>query len=107
MSTAPLPVRAVRRRSRPLMGGLLAVGLLVQLVLFVYATAPGLAGTSDSRLYMHAARTLRTTGHLLHTDGTPYRCWPPLYQMLLAAVGALPATRLLHGVAVLGSLLLW
>ena len=107
MLTARLPTRATRRRSRPLIGWLVAAGVLVQLGLFVYATAPGLAGTSDSGLYLHAARTLRTTGQLLHPDGTPYRYWPPLYPLLLAAVGSLAGARLLHGAALLGSLLLW
>ena len=107
MFTARLPTRAARRRPRPLIGALLAVGVLVQLALFSYATAPGLAGTSDSRLYLHAAHSLRATGQLLHPDGTPYRYWPPLYPILLAAVGSLAGARLLHGVALLGSLLLW
>ena len=107
MSRAPLPTRAARRRPRPLIGALLAVGVLLQLALFVYTTVPGLAGTSDSRLYLHAAQTLRATGQLLHPDGSPYRYWPPLYPMLLAAVGSLNGVRLLHGAALVGSLLLW
>ena len=107
MSTAPLPTRAVRRRPRPLIGWLLVVGVLAQLGLFIYVTAPGLAGTSDSRLYLYAASTLRATGQLLHPDGLPYRYWPPLYPLLLAAVGSLNGARLLHGAALLGSLLLW
>ena len=107
MSTARLPTRAARRRRRPFIGVWLAVGVLVQLGLFVYATAPGLAGTSDSRLYLHAAHTLRATGQLLHPDSTPYRYWPPLYPLLLAAMDSLAGVRLLHGAALLGSLLLW
>ena len=63
MSIAPLPFGAARRRFRPLIGWVVGVGVLVQLALFAYATAPGLAGTSDSRLYLHAAHTLRATGH--------------------------------------------
>ena len=104
MSTAFLSTRAARR---PLIGWLGLVGVLVQLGLFMYATAPGLAGTSDSRLYLHAAQTLRDTGQLLHPDGSPYRYWPPLYPLLLAGVGSLAGIRLLHGAALLGSLLLW
>ena len=107
MATAPLPTRAARRRSRPLTGWLVATGVLVQLGLFMYVVAPGLAGTSDSRLYLHAAQTLRATGYLLHPDGSPYRYWPPLYPMLLAAVSSLAGIRLLHGAALVGSLLLW
>ena len=107
MFIAPLPTRAARCRPWPLIGLLLGVGVLVQLVLFTYTTVPGLAGTSDSRLYLHAAHTLRATGLLLHPDGSPYRYWPPLYPMLLAAVGSLAGARLLHGAALLGSLLLW
>ena len=106
MPSAPLPPRAARR-PRPLIGWLLLVGVLVQLALFIYTTAPGLAGTSDSRLYLHAAQTLRATGQMLHPDGLPYRYWPPLYPLLLAAVGSLAGIRLLHGAALLGSLLLW
>ncbi|GAB3572684.1 hypothetical protein GCM10027345_04260 [Hymenobacter daeguensis] len=80
---------------------------LAQLALFAYATAPGLAGTSDSRLYLHAAQTLRATGHLLNPDGTPYRYWPPLYPALLAVAGGLARVRVLHALCLLGSLLLW
>ena len=107
MSLAPLPTRAARRRPRPLIGWLVAVGALVQLALFAYVAAPGLSGTGDSRYYLHAAQTLRETGQLLNLDGTPYRFWPPLYPMLLAASGSLAGVRLLHGAALLGSLLLW
>ncbi|GAA4053809.1 hypothetical protein GCM10022409_46030 [Hymenobacter glaciei] len=86
---------------------LLAVAVLVQLGLFSYTTASGLAGTSDSRLYLYAAQTLREAGHLLHPDGSPYRYWPPLYPVLLAAADSLAGVRLLHGSALVGSLLLW
>ncbi|MDQ2794566.1 MAG: hypothetical protein M3Y12_11275 [Bacteroidota bacterium] len=107
MPSLPLPTHADRRYSRRLIGWLVVIGGLVQLGLFAYVTAPGLAGTSDSRLYLHAAHTLRATGQLLHPDGSPYRYWPPLYPLLLAAVGSLAGIRLLHGAALLGSLLLW
>ena len=107
MSTAPLPTRAARRRPRPLIGWVQLGALLTLLALFCYLAGPGLAGTSDSRLYLYAARTLRATGQLLHPDGTPYRYWPPLYPMLLAATGSLAGARLLHGAALLGSLLVW
>ena len=107
MPTAPILTSATRRRFRPLFGLVLGAGMLVQLALFLYTTVPGLAGTSDSRLYLHAAHTLRATGQLLNPDGSPYRYWPPLYPLLLAAVGSLNGARLLHGAALLGSLLLW
>ena len=98
---------AAARRSRwPFVGLLVAAGLL-QLGLFAYATAPGLAGTGDSRYYLHAAHTLRETGHLLNLDGTPYRYWPPLFPVLLSACGSLAGVRVLHGACLLGSLLLW
>ena len=80
---------------------------LAQLALFLYVAAPGLGGTSDSRLYLHAAQTLRETGQLLNPDGTPYRYWPPLYPALLAAVGSPVGIRMLHGACLLGSLGLW
>lgn len=80
---------------------------LVQLVLFAYATGPGLAGTSDSTYYLHAARSLREAGRLLHPDGSAYRYWPPLYPVLVAAAGSLVGLRLLHGACLLGCLLGW
>ena len=98
---------APARRDRLLFTGVLVLAGLAQLALFSYATAPGLAGTSDSRLYLHAAHTLRETGQLLNPDGTPYRYWPPLYPVLLAVAGSLPGIRMLHGACLLGSLLLW
>jgi hypothetical protein len=107
MPSLPLLPRADRRHSRRLVGWLVALGALVQLGLFAYVTAPGLAGTSDSRLYLYAAHALHATGQLLHPDGSPYRYWPPLYPLLLAAVGSMAGIRLLHGAALLGSLLLW
>ena len=73
--------------------------MLVQLALFAWATAPGLAGTADSGFYLHAAGTLRTAGRLLHPDGTAYRYWPPLYPVLVALGGSLGALRLLHAAA--------
>lgn len=86
-----------------------SVGLagLVQLALFAYATGTGLAGTADSTYYLHAARSLREVGRLLHPDGSAYRYWPPLYPVLVAAVGSLAGLRLLHGACLLGSLLGW
>ena len=84
---------------------LLAAGLL--LALFAYATAPGLGGTSDSRYYLHAARTWRETGLLLHPDGTAYRYWPPLFPLLLSGAHTLLRLRLLHAAALLGTLFFW
>jgi hypothetical protein len=86
-----------------------SVGLaaLVQLVLFAYATSPGLAGTSDSTYYLYAARSLWEVGCMLHPDGTPYRYWPPLYPVLVAAAGSMGGLRLLHGAGLLGSVLGW
>ena len=86
-----------------------SVGLagLVQLALFAYATGSGLAGTSDSVYYLQAARSLRAVGRLLHPDGSAYRYWPPLYPVLVAAVGSLAGLRLLHSACLLGSLLGW
>ena len=97
---------AARRYWWPFVGLVVAAGLL-QLALFGYVTALGLAGTGDSRYYLHAAQTLRATGLLLNPDGTPYRYWPPLYPMLLGATGSLAGIRMLHGACLLGSLLLW
>ena len=94
-------------RARQWLGGAIGLAALVQLALFATATAPGLAGTSDSAYYLHAAQTLRDTGHLLNPDGSAYRFWPPLYPVLLRACGSLAAIRGLHGACLLGSLLLW
>jgi hypothetical protein len=102
------PVSAVLARQAALpFAGVLVVAGLVQMALFAYVSMPGLAGTSDSSLYLHAAQTLRDTGHLLNPDGTPYRYWPPMYPMLLRACGSLPGIQLLHGICLLVSLLLW
>jgi len=101
------PAAVPARHTKPLFAGVLVVAGLVQLALFAYSTAPGLAGTSDSRLYLHAAQTLRNTGQLLNPDGTPYRYWPPLYPVLLRCCNSLPGIQLLHGTCLLGSLLLW
>lgn len=107
MAFAKFPVSAAAWRYRWSFAGLLAAAGLLQLALFAYATAPGLAGTGDSRYYLHAAHTVRETGHLLNLDSTPYRYWPPLYPLLLSACGSLAGMRALHGVCLLGSLLLW
>jgi len=82
-----------------------AAGL--QVALYVVATQPGLAGTSDSVIYLHAAHTLRTAGQLLNPDGSPYRFWPPLYPLLLAAAHGAGAARLLHGACLVGGLAGW
>ncbi len=82
------------------------LALLVQLALFCAATGPGLAGTSDSVFYLHAAGTLRTAGRLLNPDGSAYRYWPPLYPALLA-LGGMGAVRLLHGLCLALSLAAW
>ena len=87
--------------------GLVALAAVVQLALVAWATGPGLAGTSDSGYYLHAAGTLRATGQLLNSDGTAYRYWPPLYPALLALSGSLAGVRVLQGTCLLGSLLLW
>lgn len=81
--------------------------MLVQLAVFGYATAPGLAGTGDSGFYLHAASTFRTAGRLLNPDGSAYRYWPPLYPVLLALGGSMGAARLLHGLCLVVSLAGW
>ncbi|MBO2011697.1 hypothetical protein [Hymenobacter negativus] len=108
MAFADSPVSAApARRYQLLFAGILVMAGLLQLALYGYATMPGLAGTSDSRLYLHAAQTLRDTGQLLNPDGTPYRYWPPLYPVLLRYCGSLAGIRVLHGSCLLGSLMLW
>ncbi len=86
---------------------LVAGAALVQLALFAVALGPGLAGTSDSVLYQHAAGTLRAAGQLLHPDGSAYRFWPPLYPALLALGSSAGAAAVLHAASLLGSLLAW
>ncbi len=85
----------------------MALAGLVQLALFALATGPGLAGTADSGYYLHAAGTLRAAGLLLHPDGSAYRYWPPFYPVLVALGGSLGALRLLHGAALVASLVVW
>ncbi|MBF9239374.1 hypothetical protein I2I05_18420 [Hymenobacter sp. BT683] len=88
-------------------GWSVALAVLVQLALFALATGPGLAGTADSGYYVHAATTLRTAGRLLHPDGSAYRYWPPLYPVLVSLGGSLAVLRLLHGAAMVVSLVAW
>ncbi|GAC1376824.1 MAG: hypothetical protein NVS3B25_27770 [Hymenobacter sp.] len=79
----------------------------VLLGLFVYMTASGLGGTSDSVHYLWAAQTWRAAGRLLAPDGHPYRYWGPLYPVLLAGFFSPAAVRVLHGAALLAQLFLW
>ena len=82
-----------------------AAGVL--LALYLALTARGLGGTGDSAHYLAAAHSLRTAGRLLGPDGLPYRYWGPLYPALLAVFATPGAARLLHGLALLGTLGLW
>lgn len=95
------------RRAGRWFGWSVGLAALVQLALFATATAPGLAGTSDSTFYLHAAGTLRGAGRLLHPDGSPYRYWPPLFPVLLALLRDLGALRVVHGLGLLISLGIW
>lgn len=88
-------------------GWSIGLAALVQVALFAATTAPGLAGTSDSGYYLHAASTLRDAGRLLNPDGSAYRYWPPLYPVLVALVGSISGLRVLHGLCLLGSLVAW
>lgn len=102
-----MPQLARLRRPDSLFFWSLALAGLGQLALFCYATSSGLAGTSDSRYYLHAAATLRKTGHLLNPDGSAYRYWPPLYPVLISLGGASSSVRWLHLVSLLGSIVIW
>lgn len=76
--------------------------------LYTYALGPGLAGTGDSREYLAAAQSLRRSGQLLGTDGSPYRLWPPLFPVVLSWLGGTPGpVRWLNGAALLGTLGCW
>ena len=81
--------------------------LLALLGLFLYMTATGFGGTSDSAYYQWAAHTWRESGQLLAPDGRPYRYWGPLYPLLLAGFYGPTGVRLLHGAALLAYLWLW
>ena len=70
-------------------------------------TQRGFGGTTDSKHYLWAAHTLRTSGRLLAPDGTPFRFWGPLYPMWLAVFYGTAGVRLLHGLALLVQLGLW
>lgn len=83
----------------------MGLAVLVQLALFAWATAPGLAGTSDSTFYLHAASTLRAAGVLLNPDGSPYRFWPPLYPALVSLAGSLGGLRAFQAICLTVSML--
>ena len=86
---------------------LLAAGLALALAAYLYATSTGLAGTSDSYYYLYAAATLQRKGQLLMPDGSPFRAWPPLFPLVLAALGGPGLVRWLNGVALLGAVAAW
>ncbi|MDO7845832.1 hypothetical protein Q5H92_05650 [Hymenobacter sp. M29] len=85
----------------------LLLPLLALMGLFLYMTATGFGGTSDSNYYQWAAHTWRESGRLLAPDGRPYRYWGPLYPLLLAAFYGPMGVRVLHGASLLIYLGLW
>ena len=85
----------------------LALAGALALAGYLYATGTGLAGTSDSYHYLYAARTLRQKGHLLMPSGRPFQVWPPLFPLVLAALGSPGPVRWLNGLALLGALAAW
>ena len=86
-----------------------ALGLSAALALagYLYATGTGLAGTFDSYHYLYAAHTLRQKGQLLMPGGGPFQAWPPLFPLVLAALGGPGPVRWLNGLALLGTLAAW
>jgi len=81
--------------------GLLALGL------YLYIASPGLAGTADTYHYLSAAHSLQATGHLLIADGRAFTWWPPLFVVVLSAIGSAGGVQWLNGLALLGSLAAW
>ncbi|MDO7852057.1 hypothetical protein [Hymenobacter convexus] len=81
--------------------------MVALLELFLYMTATGMGGTSDSAYYQWAAHTWRETGQLLAPDGRPYRYWGPLYPVLLAGFYGPVGVRVLHGTALAVYLGIW
>ena len=61
-------------RARQWLGWAVGLAALMQLTLFATATAPGLAGTSDTIYYLHAAQTLRDSGRLLNPTAFGHPC---------------------------------
>ena len=90
-------------------GRRVALGLAAGLALagYLYATGTGLAGTSDSYHYLYAARALRQQGQLLLPGSRPFGIWPPLFPLVLAALGGAGPVRWLNGLALLGALAAW
>jgi len=72
---------------------LVLVILSLMAVFFVLAATPaGIATTSDSAMYVSAARSLSRGEGLLTCYGTPFVRFPPLYPLLLAIPIADPLT---------------
>ena len=88
-------------------GWWVALAAALQLGLFAALAWRGLAGTSDSVIYVHAAGTLRGAARLLNPDGSAYRFWPPLYPLLLALGNGAGAAVVLHAVSLGASLVGW
>jgi hypothetical protein len=80
---------------------------LLALGLYGYVISPGLAGTADSYHYLSAAYNLQTKGQLLLADGSVFRWWPPLFVVVLSAIGSSGGVQWLNGLALVGSLVMW
>ncbi len=70
----------------------LAALSLIAIILVLAATPAGIATTSDSAMYVSAARSLSHGEGLLTCYGTPFVRFPPLYPILLTIFGIDPLT---------------
>ena len=67
---------------------LIGMGVLAALLVFARTVAWGVGLSADSAAYISAARNLLAGHGFLKFDGSPFSEWPPLYPLLLAALGA-------------------
>lgn len=81
--------------------------VVLALATYSYTTSTGLAGTSDSFHYMHAAATWLAKGQVLMSDGSPFQLWTPLFPLVLAALGGNGPIHWLNAVALVGVLASW
>ena len=67
---------------------LIGMGVLAAWLVFARTVAWGVGLSADSAAYISAARNLLAGHGFLKFDGSPFSEWPPLYPLLLAALGA-------------------
>jgi hypothetical protein len=76
---------------------LAALSLIGVAIVLLCTSSYGVGTTPDSANYLSAARSLLAGKGYLHSDGTAYTQWTPLFPTLLAALGLLRIEPLLGG----------